>query len=56
MAWCWDGALFQGFVDGQNRLNLRGIRVVVGGVFGGVGAFGMELLNKVDSSKQHAET
>lgn len=24
MAWCWDGALFQGVVDGQKRLNLRG--------------------------------
>ena len=43
MAWCWDGALFQGVVDGQKRLNMRGIEVVVlvkdTGRFLGVWAF-----------------
>ena len=25
MAWCWDGASFQGVVDGQKRLNIGGL-------------------------------
>jgi len=31
MAWCWDGASFQGVVDGQKRLNIGGLGVVGGG-------------------------